>query len=280
VHARTARLTFSVAGLTAILAAALAGCGSSTSAPASPLSAVKLAAKITSAASTVAGTMSIKSVGTVNSTSADETITASFMERIKPALLANIDIESIDVPGESIPGGLNEIVTPSTFYLKWSYLTKQLNLTKPWIEISVAQASKSTGLNLSALFAETQNNGPLTQSQMLAGASSVRRVGTSTGSGDGVSLTEYTGTYPLSKGLKYLTGTAQTQLRQEIAAAGLTTAKFTVWIDSQNLMRKMTVIEEGKTLTETITMAINSINQPVTIQIPAASQISPLPSGL
>jgi hypothetical protein len=59
----------------------------------------------------------------------------------------------------------------------------------------------------------------------------------------------------------------------------MSTANFTVWVDGQQVMRKAVITENGTTLTEVITVAISSINQPVNIQVPAADQTTPLPSG-
>ena len=68
-------------------------------------------------------------------------------------------------------------------------------------------------------------------------------------------------------------------MQKEITAAGLTTATFTVWIDGQRVMRKAVINEDGTALTETITVTVDTLNQPVNIAVPAADQTSPLPSG-
>ena len=97
--------------------------------------------------------------------------------------------------------------------MKWSYLTQMLHLSKPWLAIPVPSGSKSSGINLSQIFSQESGSDPLTQSQLLQGATSVHQVGT--GSIDGVPVTEYTGTLPLDKAISYLSGAAKTA-----AAAG------------------------------------------------------------
>jgi hypothetical protein len=64
-----------------------------------------------------------------------------------------------------------------------------------------------------------------------------------------------------------------------MASAGFTEMTFTVWIDGQHTVRKAVDTETGKDVTETITTTITSINQPVNIAVPTASQTSPLPGG-
>jgi hypothetical protein len=204
-------------------------------------------------------------------------MTATFAEQLHPSLLAGVNIESLSSAGMSLPGGLTEIITPATLYLKWSFLTQTLHLTRPWLAIPVSSISNSSGINLSQIFSQATGSGPLTQSQLLQGATTVRQVGT--GSIGGVPVTEYTGTLPLDKGISYLSGSAKTEAQQAIAAAGFSTATFTVWIDGQHTVRKAVVTEVGKTVTETITTTITSINQPVNIALPTAGQTSPLPGG-
>jgi hypothetical protein len=205
------------------------------------------------------------------------TISAAFAEQLHPSLLASVNIGTLSAGGQSLPGGLSEILTPSTLYMKWSFLTSSLHLSKPWLAIPLSSVSQKSGVNLGQIFSQLQSSGPLTESQLLAGATSVHQVGT--GTVDGVAVTEYTGTLPLDKGIKFLTGSARTQVQQAIAAAGLTTATFTVWIDGQHLVRKSVVTESGKTVTEVITTTVTSINQPVKIAVPPASQTSSVPSS-
>jgi hypothetical protein len=292
--ARTTRSPLYAAGLTAILAAALAGCSAASSgagatasasasaagrtAASSPLDAVQLAAKTTGGASSFTGTMSLQATAKPGAASTgDVSMTASMAEQLRPSLLAEVQIGTLSAAGQSLPGGLSEIITPSNLYMKWSVLTQELHTGKPWLVIPVSALSKSSGVDLSQLFSQATSTSPLNESQLLTGATGVRKVGT--GTIDGVPVTEYTGTVSLDKGMQYLTGSAKAAMQKQITAAGLTTATFTVWVDGQRVMRKAVITEHGTAVTEVVTVAINTINQPVNIQVPAAGQTTPLPSG-
>jgi hypothetical protein len=305
VRAGAFRRPWQAAGLAAVAATALAGCGVSSGSGSSAPSAssasgaasgtasgstdaqdqVQLAAKTTAAASSVTGTMTVQATakpGASASPSASGSagsgafsMTATFAERLRPSLLASTNVESLSSSGTSLPSGLSEIITPSTFYLKWSYLTQELHLSKPWLAIPVAQISQSSGINLGQILGSVSGS-PLTGTQLLAGATSVRQTGT--GTVNGVAVTEYSGTLSLHQALSSLSGSAKTQLQQAIAQAGFSTADFTVWIDGKNQVRKSVVTETGTTVTETSTTTITSIGQPVTITPPAASETTPLPS--
>jgi hypothetical protein len=285
-RARTGRSRVYAAGATAIVAAALAGCAAASSGtaathsstPSSPLDAVRLASKTTSGASSFTGTMSIQATAKSGSSGSQNlSMTATMAEQLHPSLLAEVNIGTLSAAGSTLPGGLDEIVTPSTIYMKWSFLTQELHLTKPWLGIPLSSLSKGTGINFSQLFSQATSSSPLNESQMLAGATGVRKVGT--GTIDGVAVTEYTGTLSLDKGIKYLSGSVKAEVQKEIAAAGLSTATFTVWIDAQSVMRKAIINEAGTSLNETITVTIDTLNQPVNIAVPTAGQTSPLPTS-
>ena len=288
-HPGAARWPSYTAGIAVIVAAAITGCGANSSptagggsarqAPASALDTVKLAAKTASSANSFTGTMDLRASVKPGAASSSGSVnmSASFAEQLRPSLLASVSISSLSAAGMSLPGGLNEIITPSTLYLKWSFLTQTLHLSKPWLAIPVSSIGKSSGLNLSQMLSQATNSDPLTQSQLLQGATSVRQVGT--GNLNGLPVTEYTGTVPLDKGLTYLSGSAKAQVQQAMASAGLSTATFTVWIDGQHTVRKAVLTEVGKGLTETITTTITSINQPVNVTPPSAGQTSSLPAG-
>jgi hypothetical protein len=287
VQARAIRTPLLAAGLAVAATAVTAGCGSGSasssptgSAAGNPLSVVKLAAQTSGNVNTFAGTMSLQvdvKPGTAGGASAAVSMSASFAEQVRPSVRASVDIKSMSSAGQKLPGGLSEIVTPTAFYLKWSVLTSELGTGKSWVAIPVSSLSKSSGIDFSQLFGSVQNNGPLTANRLLAAATSVHKAGT--GSIGGVAVTEYSGTLSLSKGLDYLSGSTKTQLKQAIARAGFKTATFTVWIDGQNQIREYNVTEAGTSVTETIGITLSSINQPVNITAPPASQTTTLPGS-
>lgn len=289
---RVARWPLSAAGLVVIVAMAASGCsasstsragaaGSSATAPANALDAVKLAAKTASSANSFTGTLSlqVRARPGVASSSGAVSMTATYAERLHPSLLARVDmnIASLGAAGTSMPGGIEEIITPSTLYMKWSYLTQLLHLSKPWLAMSAPSISQSSGIDLSQIFSQESGSDPLTQSQLLQGATSVHQVGT--GSIDGVPVTEYRGTVPLRKAMSYLSSLAKTQMQQAIANAGFTDETYTVWIDGQHTVRKAIITEVGKTVIESVTTTTTSINQPVNITVPTAGETSPVPGG-
>lgn len=291
----TTRLPLYAAGLAVIIMAAVTGCATKSSsttgasrpsAPAvTPLEAVKLAAQTSHSANSFTGTMNMQVTvkpGAASSTGGPGSLsmTATFAERLHPSLLAKINLGSLSVQGASMPGGMSgmtEIITPTALYMKWPYLTQMMHLTKPWLVIPLSALGKSSGVNISQLMNQATGNSPLAQTQMMAGATSVRKAGT--GTIGGIPVTEYTGTVPLDKAVAYLSGSTKTAVERELATAGLTSEKFTVWIDGQHVTRKAIVALTGKSVSETVVMTITSINKPVNVTVPPASQTSTLPAS-
>lgn len=238
---------------------------------ASPLHDIQLAADTAKQANSATATLS----AVVDSSGVSATIAGTMAIQVRPTLYENANFTKFSETGTSMPGGMQEILTPTAAYVKMSMLAQLAH--KPWVKIPYASLAQSSGIDLRPLIQQAQNDSPLTQTQMLAGASSVTKVGT--GTVDGVAVTEYKGTYPISAGLKRLPAAERARLEQTLSAAGLHSAQFTAWLDSSNQARKVIISMHSTQLTETVTINVTSINQPVTQYIPPASQVAMLPHG-
>jgi hypothetical protein len=275
------------AGAIVIIAAGVAGCSSggspagksgtsSTAAAAqSPEQAIELAASTARNVNSFTATMSIRAS---SGSSGSFNLAGTISEQLHPSVLAEADYSTFSAAGQSIPGGMSEIITTSSLYMKLAVLTQELHTTKPWVEIPFSALSKASGVNISSLIGQLQTSSPLDQSQLFAGAENVRQAGT--GVVDGVPVTEYTGTVVMSKALAKLPASLRTTFGQDIEKAGISSVRFTEWVDGQHHVRKTTVSETGSTINETMTTTVTSINQPVSIQVPPASQTSALPASI
>jgi hypothetical protein len=260
------------AGAAATLLAA--GCGSGGTHPAtqalSPRQAITLAANHASQVNSFGSVMSVTMSGTVNGTMA-----GTMHIRSRPTRLVDADFSKFDVGGQNLPGGMHEIVTDRAIYLKMALLAQELH--KPWVKISFSQLQQSAGINLSQLTQQVQSNNPLVQTRMLTAAKDVRAVGTQTI--DGVSTTHYAGSYPISAGLAKLPASVRALAEKGLRTLGTKTVRFNVWIDGQHQTRKIMVTEAGSAETTKVTMQVTSINQPVSVTLPPASQVATIPAS-
>lgn len=156
-------------------------------------------------------------------------------------------------------------------------LGQSLHTSKPWVKLPLSQLGKLSGMNLNSLFSQAQTSNPLAQTQMLTASPDVHKVGTSTVGG--VPVTEYAGTYSVAKGLASLPADLRKSRSTQIASLGIKTGQFHVWIDGQNQVRKIILNLKASKLTETVRETITSVNQPVTITLPAPGETYTIPAS-
>jgi hypothetical protein len=273
------RLT-ALAGAATVLAACSSGGGTpspSASTSVAALSArqtIRLAADTAQRVTSFSGTMGI----TMNLTGQPAvTMSGTIAEQLSPSLEAEIDFAAIESGGQSLPGGLDEIVTRQAVYIKMGVLAQALHTSKPWVKLPLSELGSLTGADLNQLFSQAQANNPLAQAQMLTASPDVHKVGT--GVVGGAPVTEYAGTYSIAKGLASLPAGLRSTLNSQIASLGLKTGQFHVWIDGQHQVRKIILDLTGSKLTETVTETITSVNQPVSITLPATGQTYTIPAS-
>lgn len=253
--------------------ALITGCGAASNASATgsaksltPRQAVTLASDTTTHATSLTGQYSVHA-----GTTAAEITTGTVSVQLKPVFLASENI-TVLAAGRKLP--ISEIITDKALYLKEPALSAQTG--KRWAEILVSHLSGGSGNTLAQLFQSAQNGNPLEQTQMLAAAQDVRAAGTQVVGG--VQTTHYTGSFAPRAAVSALSPS----LRNSVAPMlNLLSGdiEFNVWIDSQHQVRKIIETETVSGQPVTVTMAITSIDQPVRITLPAASQVAIMPGG-
>jgi hypothetical protein len=250
-------------------ASASSSSGSGTGASLTAAQALKDAAQRAQKATSYAADLSIKTTG-----AASTTISGTMQEQTQPSVLAVANLSSVTAQGQQIPGGIQEIISSSGLYLKMAQLARQTG--KPWVEIPVSALSKMSGVSFTQLL-QNSNNDPLTQTQMLSSSTNVKKVGTATV--NGVKTTEYTGTYPITAGLAKLPAASRSRIASQLKAMGLTTEHFTVWLDGQQQVRKVVSSAKGTSEQVASTVTVTSVNQPVSVTLPPASQTATVPAS-
>ena len=279
-HTRVARIPFFAAiGVIALAAAGCTASGSSASGPkaqpkaaVSPQQALLLAAHNSENVNSIAATVSAHATtpsGAVN-------IAGTLEEQLHPSLIAGTNFTTFTVAGQPVAGGLGEVITPDAIYMKFSEMAQALDTSRPWVEIPL-KSMGTTGSALSSLLSDAQSENPIAQTELLAHSKTVHKVGTSVL--NGTPVTEYAGTYSMSQALDALPAGTRSSLSKEFSQAGITSAQFEIWLDAQQQPRKIVVTDTGSAGTSTITETVTSVNQPVTIQIPAAAETYVVPAS-
>jgi hypothetical protein len=272
---RAARKLAAVAAAGTAAALVAAGCSSGTpgghgpGSGISPIQAITLASQQAKRATSFSSSMSIKMSGVASGAMA-----GTLEMRTRP-LLFDADFSTMNVGGQSIPGGIKEILTGHTLYLKMRLLAQHLG--KPWVRFSFAEIHNGTGISLAQIIQQAQQNNPLVQTQMLASAKNVRVAGHQVI--DGVPTTHYTGTYTAAAALARLPSSLRATERKGLQTLGITSVQFSVWIDGQHQARKIIAYEKGTSEQATVTLTVTGINQPITVTLPRASQVATIPAS-
>jgi hypothetical protein len=190
--------------------------------------------------------------------------------RLKPDPAMKLDVPAIKTPGKTTDG-FQEVFTGDTIYLKVPALAKQAG--KPWVSFSTTELSKATGVDLKGLQDQGRQADPALNAKMLTASKDVRKVGEDTVGG--VTATHYQGTFVLSDALAKL-GTEQRAEAQKIfGQVGLDKLNFGLWIDGQQLPRKITLTTPpGAKLKLDTAMNYLDFNKPVTIKAPDKSKVA------
>jgi len=192
--------------------------------------------------------------------------------QLKPTLLAAISM-NMKLPERSI--AIDEILTPRALYLKAPGIMPG-HAGKPWAKISLT--SLPNGMSLRKLFAQTQKNGPLGQlgspqalTRLLPAVQHLRVVRGQVV--DGVSTTEYSGMLALRHMITLMPASERKLLGSEPAGLRVS-GPFRVWIDGQHHVRRMELQFSIRKVSMAVRFDVTSINKPVRILPPPASQVS------
>jgi hypothetical protein len=142
---------------------------------------------------------------------------------------------------------------------------------KTWMKFGLA-ALKGKSASFAQLIQSMQSNNFTNQAQLFAVAKDAHQVGTATI--DGVSTTEYAGSFKASDAVKELSPAVRNVLGSQLTSLGDSTVSFREWIDGQHHMRQVIENETVKGHTVTTTMNVTAINEPVKIALPAASDVT------
>lgn len=268
------------AALACAFAIAAAGCSGGSSPAASPsgsggrpasaqsaLQALTVAASQAKRVTSFTSTMDIKSTGAYTSH-----LAGTLAEQTRPVLLARQKY-AVTAAGTTVPGGMETLLTGTAIYVKLGALSRMLG--KPWIKMPFSALKASSGANFGPLIHQMQSTNPLALAQLLPSATSIRPAGTQII--NGVPATGYTGTLDVSKAMTRMDPSLKKIIGPAMAAVGITSDRFTVWVDGQHQIRKLVQVETGPRARVTSVMVVTSINQPLHIQVPPASQTAAMP---
>lgn len=229
------------------------------------------AAEKTGQLDTFAADMSMKMTGTGQGT---VSFTGQMQYQVKPDLAYAMKFDDMSVGGQTM-AGMEQRLVGRTMYMKMPAMP-QLgggNAAKPWLKISLDELGRQSGLNIDQLLQQSQQMDPVQNTKMLTASKDVREVGKETV--DGVETTHYTGTYRVEDAVAQLPADQQDAIRKTYGQLGMDDMKFDLWVDDQQLPRKM-AMKSQQTASGVLDMTITyrDFGKPVNIAEPPASQVT------
>lgn len=197
--------------------------------------------------------------------------------RTHPSLAMALSIDQLQSKGQSVAGGMQEILIGDAIYMKMPALS-QMTGGKPWIKISLKQVGQKAGISIDQLLQQAQQQNPVEQTKMFTASKDVKKVGTETI--DGVQTTHYSGTLTPSEAAAKLSPKLRAQYNKLYQQVGARATAFDVWVDNDSLPRKMVMKMTMKNGTMTYSMLYKDYGQPVSISAPPASEVGSLPANV
>lgn len=229
------------------------------------------AAEKTGQLDTFAADMSMEMTGTDQGA---VSFTGQMQYQVKPDLAYAMKFDDMSVGGQTM-AGMEQRLVGRTMYMKMPAMP-QLgggNAAKPWLKISLDELGRQSGLNIDQLLQQSQQMDPVQNTKMLTASKDVREVGKETV--DGVETTHYTGTYRVEDAVAQLPADQQDAIRKTYGQLGMDDMKFDLWVDDQQLPRKM-AMKSQQTADGVMNMTIKyrDFGKPVNIAEPPASQVT------
>lgn len=229
------------------------------------------AAEKTGQLDTFAADMSMKMTGAGQGA---VSFTGQMQYQVKPDLAYAMKFDDMSVGGQTM-AGMEQRLVGRTMYMKMPSMP-QLgggNAAKPWLKISLDELGRQSGLNIDQLLQQSQQMDPVQNTKMLTASKDVREVGKETV--DGVETTHYTGTYRVEDAVAQLPADQQDAIRKTYGQLGMDDMKFDLWVDDQQLPRKM-AMKSQQTASGVLDMTITyrDFGKPVNIAEPPASQVT------
>jgi hypothetical protein len=162
---------------------------------------------------------------------------------------------TLGVAGKKI--AMDEVLKGTTVYMRSPVFSSNLPSGKTWVSVNLASAAKKLGVNL----AQYTQQDPTDILAALKKAGSVAKVGSETVAG--VDATHYRATIDLEKTPNGKQLEKQTNLKS---------LPVDVWLDGNNLLRRMTMKYNAGTASTAMQMDFSNYGEPVDVQVPSASE--------
>lgn len=206
------------------------------------------------------------------------TVRADGQFRLRPALAFSGRLNEFSQNGQQIPGIAGQAVfTGNVLYAK-SPRIAQMAGGKPWVKLDLDRAQQRTGIDFARIVKQVERVNPAELTKMFTASDDARKVGTE--KIDGVETVHYTGSVTVREALERVDPARRDDLRRALPKDANERINFDVWLDKDQLPRKLVVKGQGDQGEHvTLTILGSDYGKSVTVQAPPADQVGDI-SGL
>jgi hypothetical protein len=192
--------------------------------------------------------------------------------RLQPDVALTGTVDKLSVGGFTLNSSVPVVYLRGTLYGKVPQQFASFVSGKPWAKIDLSQAGKRAGVSLDSVVQHAELVDPGQQTKTFTASKDARKVGEETI--DGVKTTHYTGAITVKDALDTLDSQTRTKLEQVYTQVGAQKINFDVWVDGQDLARKLTV-KLGTSAGESTTLSIvySGFGKAVSVSAPPADQV-------
>ncbi|MGW4644848.1 LppX_LprAFG lipoprotein [Sphaerisporangium sp. NPDC004334] len=274
-------MTPAIAAVGSAMLLAVSACGQASQQPAESLGAVQLSAaeSLQHSAESAQDVTSYNAQLALDFSAPNEgagSVKGSMVVHQKPQLASDVTLDTINVRGQNIPGGVRVILVGQTAYIKVDMLNKLVGGSKPWIKLDLARAGQNAGVDVDQFLSQAQQIDLQTSVRMLTSSKDVAKVGSETVGG--VDTTHYKGTFTVAEAVKLLSPEMQKRVQGQLT--NVKDMKFDTWIDAQSLPRKVEMNGGAGDGVFKLTSTFTSFNQAAEVTAPPADQVGDLPQNL
>ncbi len=258
----------------ALVVAAVAGCGSNAQPIQVNLAASEVLAQAAQKTSDVTSYTVDAVVNLSHAQEGDGKVQGRMLYQSKPELAVDLTLDTVDMGGRSVPGGVRAVLQGDTVYVKVEALKELLGATKPWIKVSLSEMGGDSA-QVNQYLTQIQQFDLGNMTKLVTASQDVKSAGTESVNNE--DTTHYSGTFPVDAAVQQLPADKQEQAREGLAE--LKDVKFDIWVAADGLPRKLALngSKEGATLDATL--FFKDFNKAVNIQTPPADQVGELPKG-
>ncbi|XRQ06217.1 LppX_LprAFG lipoprotein [Actinomadura welshii] len=191
--------------------------------------------------------------------------------RLKPEPAFSMSFDEISVGGRSMSGGEQRLVGQN-MYVKLPVAQGGAQTSKPWVRVPLDGVGENPGVGLERLLQESREMDPLQNTRLLTASKDVKKAGEETV--DGVETTRYTGTYRMEDAIAQLPAELQEAHRKSTGEAGVEDMSFDLWVDDQQLPRKLVTKADRSAGSMSMTITYRDYGEPVDVTEPPADQVT------